>query len=64
MERLIEGDVGATVLLADIEGVLERMKPRTKRADLDLFRDFAAAHGQTISEEHYVSNLSFHSDCL
>ncbi len=64
MERLIEGDVGATVTLADMEGVLERMKPRTKQADLDLFRDFAIAHGQTISEEHCFSYKSLHSDCL
>ena len=53
MERMIKGDVGATVTVEDIEGVLERLKPRTKQCDLDLFHDFATAHGQTISDEHY-----------
>lgn len=57
MERMIKGDVGATVTVEDIEGVLERLKPRTKQCDLDLFRDFATAHGQTISEEHYLTQF-------
>lgn len=51
MERVISGVVDATITVNDIELVLERIKPRTKQSDLELFRDFARAHGQEISTD-------------
>ena len=49
LERAIEtGEVG--VKKSDIKQALDKVKPRTKPSDIELYREFARANGQLIDK--------------
>lgn len=53
MSRVVESNLSepAAITEEDIEAACRKIKPRTKKRDIEMFRDFARVHGQEIDDE-------------
>ena len=53
MSRVVERNLSEAAVIQedDIEKACLKIKPRTKKSDIDMFRDFARVHGQEIDED-------------
>ena len=51
LERSIkQNDTVPVITQQDIERALEKVKPRTKKEDIEVYREFAHRNGQTVDE--------------
>ena len=53
MSRVVESNLSEAAVIQedDIEKACLKIKPRTKKSDIDMFRNFARVHGQEIDED-------------